>query len=1608
MASTAERYAALAGKSASDFAKSASPASGSGATREERYAALSKKKATKTSEADSKYAAIAEKNFAPTTQKEDSVKESSEGFDIWSFLKDKAGVGLYEAAEGFVNEMSYKGQLLAKQQEQQILQQQAVVSTLFGSKELGEAATKQALEAARQAYGHNKNLETVATFGDEKAAEVAEKYGEQNGLTKIAGDVAQGAGQLLVSLAGSLVNPALGIGISAMSAAGNATQEAKNDGAGDAEAVAYGTAVGAVEAITEKLVGGVGGIFGKGFTDEGIKSLIKSNVKSVGAQKLLTALTSAVTEGGEEFLAELGGHLANKLTIDTDTRNWGDTAKDGLYNALIGSIIGGIADVGGSLYTGKRSDTGSLAEEVAQNIQGRFQKQTANKPQNSPSGGVFAEATNNVAESGNAGVDKTGEAVKASTSAFDASILADLNQARTKFIEYAKAHFPASVVNKETGKQIGISRKGLDKFLSGRIAAEKYASGFHIPALIENATLVSEANNYHSDQAESIPTYEYYDSPVDIDGKQYTAHIRVRNTLMGDKYYGHTISEVEDIEIEPSARTSAPVKPAVQPVNAIDDSGNSIPQDGGNSNSQSVGAAAEAARNHNAAMEALRNGDITKYARIISGVESVESGTAAAEAAQTEQQESPGMERDGGIFGHSVGAAQYAEGKQVDTKNKAITQNNWMTAEQRAKYAPGTHEQITNALSMARAQERLMTDANGNILYYDEMVEDLLNEPRWTGVDEDFAQLLMQEASRREDTDTLTKLADRLSEEGTLAGQALQARQKWISDTPEGKLVGIVRATKEIAQDHKARKGTEIKVSDELIKKFTAAQTDSERNAVIGEMQEEIARQIKPTAKDVWTALRYTNMLGNFKTQERNLLGNLTMSATYRVKDAVGTLAEMIADKASGGKYGRTKSALVGGEWMKAAKQDYAAVESRIFSTGKYNDTNFRSEFEQGVEDKRAILPVGLEQYRRATNWAMTKGDVIFSKAAYARSLAGYLKANGATPAQLAAGTVDSALLNKARDYAVKQAQETTLRDSNKFSDWASKALRGEDVPVLLRVVGEGLAPFRKTPANALVRAIEYSPLGIIDTAHKAVQAQKGSSDITGADVIDSLAKTLTGTGLFALGMVLEDMGLIRATGDDEDEAIDSLMGRQDYALVIPGVGTYTLDWMSVPALIMFTGAQFMDMLSDEELTFAEAESAVTSLADPLIQMSMLSGVNDTLSNIKYSDNNLLQMVGTLAAGYVTQGLTNTLLGQLERSSEENRMSTYIEQDSAIPTWLQRTVGKASAKTPGWDYQQTEYLDEFGNTESGGGWFENLFSPGYFEPTKEGEKVYDFAQWAHDTLGVDAFPEAYAPNDVGGIAPTQAEKEQYQKTRGQTAESLLEAAESSAAFKSLDKGQQKDVLSYIMSLANGTAKAELLESRGVDTGLSDKEKAIQALNSGDVVTYYNYLTGFKALEDGATASEAATMEKLMEQPMSSSVGEIIMEGDFKKMYDAGQAGVSVRDFCTVRASIKNLEPPAGYSTTPQWREYEAVVNSDLSDKDKLAIVSTYFASQSSSEKLQEAVAQGVSLADAVAYYRACSERTDEGKSPASADKYERIAKLGIDWNSQAILKELFW
>lgn len=1316
-------------------------------TLSERLAEINSRKTTSSAPAQTTTSSPAKTSAVVQSKDEDERNLWDKIKDFVGFTGEKAVAGAAEGTEGVVNSFGYLQQLIQKSAQQQAAGAAATAAAFSKSPEVDAMAQRRQEDAANSLI---TPMETYANFGDKYAEKVEEKYADKplSKATRVIGDITQGLGGMVPAVAANIIAPGSGLAVMTTGAIGNATQEAKKSGADDATAIAYGLAVGTIEAATEKLLGGMGGLFGKGALDDVAKGLIQSRVGNSAARRGLTALVSAFGEGVEEFIAEYGSALANRLTIKTDERSGKELLSDAAYNALIGGMVGSIANIGEIINSGRNMTPQEAAQEAAE--------QTAQMVENSPSVGVSTQTATDMGENGN---------VKQGQSGYDG---------------------------------VGVGEVG---------AVPKQSTA----GVVESLSQTSE--NFDVDSA--------------------------------------------------------------QPQGVAD-----------------------------------------------------------------------------GIYGKSVGAAAPAVGEMVPTQNKAITQNINLGEQSIAENQPAPHERITEAMSLARAGAMLYTDSEGNIINFDETLDALMNkEGNWKGVESDAAQLLLKEAEIREDAQAVKRIAERMAQEGTDLGQALQSRQKWISTAPSSRLAAMYQAVNKFAADHKAKRGRNIEIPDFLAEAYLKAGDEQTRDIVISDIQQYVAQQSRASLGEAWTALRYTNMLGNFKTQARNILGNTTMYYTSRAKDAVAALAEALGSLVSGGNMGRTKSVVVGRDWMKAAKADFSNAKNAILSIGKYSSENFKGDFVEGIENYRKLLPPGLEQYRRATNWAMETGDKIFSKATYSRALAGYLKANGATPEQLSAGAIDAALMERAREYAIKQAQEATFRDSNAFSDavvnMRFKAPKNA-AEKAFNALGQGLAPFRRTPANVLARAVEYSPLGLLTSTAKAVQAAKGNA--TASDVIDALSKNLTGAGLMYLGYVLADNGLLRATGSDDEEDLDALMNRQDWSIVIPGVGSYTFDWAAPASLTMFTGAVLSELLSDEGLTLADVEGAITSLAEPFVQMSMLSGINDTLDSIKYSDNNLLQMAGTLAASYITQGLTNTLLGQVERIGEENRMSTYTEEDSPLPEWIQRTIGKASAKIPipGVDFQQTEYLNEFGETEStplGMRVFENLISPGYWEPTKEGETAYDFAERVREQLGVDAFPDAYPPDEVSyqgeNYGLDQSERSEYQRTRGQAAKAFVEVMDSNSGFAKLDDDAKRDVITTAMQYAQESAKNEALESKGVSVDRSSKGEIIDRMTPDQ---YINWLV--------------------------SDIGTPVADG---------------------------------YANYPTWQNFEKA----LALPDNLALDMIIATNESSGKKIADAVSKGVSLDDAVAYYRAINERNAEGKSPTKDQRNQRKAGLGLTQAELSILDTIF-
>ena len=130
-----------------------------------------------------------------------------------------------------------------------------------------------------------------------------------------------------------------------------------------------------------------------------------------------------------------------------------------------------------------------------------------------------------------------------------------------------------------------------------------------------------------------------------------------------------------------------------------------------------------------------------------------------------------------------------------------------------------------------------------------------------------------------------------------------------------------------------------------------------------------------------------------------------------------------------------------------------------------------------------------LEKYRTLTNNVLEGDDIKALRRKYKKALAGYLKANGYDASVL---KTNNPILEDARAYAIEQAKVATFHADNNFANLLQKVSdkareSGGVSGKALETIVESLAPFKKTPANILKQALEYSPASVMNMVYDAV-----------------------------------------------------------------------------------------------------------------------------------------------------------------------------------------------------------------------------------------------------------------------------------------------------------------------------------------------------------------------------------------------------------------------------------------------------------------------------------------------------------------------------------------
>lgn len=145
---------------------------------------------------------------------------------------------------------------------------------------------------------------------------------------------------------------ATGIGASpylAIRSFGDAAQTARQEGASVGQQIAYGAGSAISSAVIEKIVNGIGGIYGKGGLDSYITKAVNDVVEKNGLSEwqrvhLKNSLT-ALIEGIESGLTNVANHSTKSIYNGKDSlenlfiADWGNIGRDVLNNFIIALLI---------------------------------------------------------------------------------------------------------------------------------------------------------------------------------------------------------------------------------------------------------------------------------------------------------------------------------------------------------------------------------------------------------------------------------------------------------------------------------------------------------------------------------------------------------------------------------------------------------------------------------------------------------------------------------------------------------------------------------------------------------------------------------------------------------------------------------------------------------------------------------------------------------------------------------------------------------------------------------------------------------------------------------------------------------------------------------------------------------------------------------------------------------------------------------------------------------------------------------------------------------------------------------------------------------------------
>ena len=1381
-----------------------------------------------------------------------------------------------------------------------------------------------------------------------------------NGVHKKINDVFGAAGEMLPSLAAGAItrNPNVALGVSGASAYGGSSREALEQGAVLDTARDYGYGSAGLEIGTERLFAGMP-FFGKGVVDDAVKSVLGRSLSpnlsqalqafsNSNAGKVVKRFLDAGGEASEEMISTVVQPFLRRATYDPDAANaeWNeikDNGKTGFLLSLFLNAPGIVVDAGRTnnaaeqspsprTIANRRNNQNPTADTTAADGGNSNMPVAPNEKRNSnhrPAGdvaptGYTPEALNDTV-SINSILDPAGN-----INSFDGkdSITSpeNMERYRNEVNGVFTGDLPeGKMVNLGNTPQIlqdyGVNPRKITmtQRAARKIAyPEGYFGGKHglgIPALkrlpeqISDPLAILESNSKDNSlilltewQDQNgfpviVPLHLDKRGELDIEHRVPSAYgKRDFSALLGENGENALYTKrSEDIHQLLSSRLQLPSAredDVFASVNSIPDPAENInPRNEINSNPADGG---------NGYQNAIDEYGVQKEPPATPVPNQTAEDNRVSRFAQTEM--------DSGLLNEA----------EQDTLRQRI-----VDGEKSLVYIPFTD---VKAQKMADT----VLSNQGFISAYNQFKGVVDGKKRVTKGDIALGERLIVEANAMGDTKTRDELLADVAILGREAGQAVQAISMLSKQSPIGILTYYERFIDRTNNRYLEKYGNKyapITLNEELKTKLLNAKNREEITAVEDEINQHIVSQIPATLQDKIDAWRYLAMLGNPKTHLRNIIGNTLNNAMRVEKNAIGSILEAGFQKV--GKLDtRTKTfynpfSSKAKELRSFAKDYFKQNQDEIMLGGKYEIDNY---------DQRRIYNNNiLEGARKLNSGALEAEDTMFSKPAFVGSFTSFAMANNMTLPEL---RQNPEMFERARQYATLEAQKSTFREASELANTLNYL---ENKNAYAKTVIGGIVPFKKTPANIAKRAVEYSPVGLLDTVtRQSYRLRQGN--ITVNEYIDKIAAGLTGTSVAALGAFLASMGIISIGGDDENEKNNSyqtMQGEQNYSLNI-GNQTFSLDWAAPSSIPLFFGAEVYHMATeqnenaDEETIFSSVMEMVTKMTDPMLEMSMLDGLNSALTS--FNNDSVGGTIGGVAANTVESYLGQfipTLLRQTASTLDPTQRSSYVPQNAEMKpvqkhlvSQLQKIPGvRNEALEPNIDHWGREQTDE---SNIGIRALKNFLSPANIKANnttdvdREIERLYDATGQSEV---IPTLADGKISINGKDVYLSREQLTQYRKTRGNTAYEILNEAIKGETYQDLSDEEKAKYVQSVYDYSALMAKDAIFDTNDLSEDEQRQVEKMKSIQNYGIagVDYFNAKTISTVVgqrEQSYEGENAYTVRKYIngmnldgEQKviLANELGQISDEAVSKAQNCYSSTGLSYDDFYTAYMEAQNIE-----------------------------------------------------------------------------------------------------